>query len=311
MTIADTYIRYLSTVKRYSERTCSIYEAALKEFCEFAQADSDSSICASISDSSVIRRYLVFLKEIKKVSARTANLHLSVLSGFSRYLVKAGLIVSDAVRLVPRPKQERRLPVFYREDSMREYFKRTEFYASPDVCSREEYPHILGRMVVSLLYCTGIRRSELIALDRSGFDESRKVLRVRGKGDKLREIPLTAALVSEIVAYMRKVDILGLSDGSLESPLAVSAAGGRLYPVLVDRIIKSELASVSSITSRKSPHALRHTIATQLLDNGSDINSIKEMLGHSSLAATQIYTHNSIEKLKKVYSQAHPRAKRK
>lgn len=311
MSVKDTYIRYISKVRRYSERTQSIYSDVLDEFRAFAQADSDDSICKAISQPSVIRRYLVYLKEEKNLSPRTANLHLSVLSGFSRYLIKDGRIASNAVRLVPRPRQEKRLPVFYRDDSMREYFALTDFYASEDVCAKAEYPRILGRMIISLLYGTGIRRSELISLDRSGFEASRRILRVRGKGDKLRDVPVTESLARELCIYFRKVDALGLSDGSDDTPMLVSASGGRLYPVMVDRLVKSELSVVGGITSRKSPHVLRHTIATALLDNGSDINSIKEMLGHSSLAATQVYTHNSIEKLKTVYAKAHPRVGKK
>lgn len=166
-----------------------------------------------------------------------------------------------------------------------------------------------GRIIVSVLFSTGIRRSELISLRLKDFDPNRKVLRVIGKGDKMREIPLIPELCKEIFLYLQSVHSMIADKMTPESPLLVTPKGEQLYPVFVDRIVKEELGEIQGITSRKSPHVLRHTVATELLDQGADLNSIKEMLGHASLAATQVYTHNSIEKLKNVYKTAHPRAK--
>ena len=164
-------------------------------------------------------------------------------------------------------------------------------------------------MIVSILYSTGIRRSELVGLTIGNVDFSRKVMKVRGKGDKTREIPLVPSLCKEISLYLQTVETMEGRRRTASEPLLVTVKGSRLYPVFIDRTIKSELGQVGSITGRKSPHVLRHSLATELLNEGSDLNSIKELLGHSSLAATQVYTHNSIEKLKKVYVNAHPRAK--
>ena len=154
-----------------------------------------------------------------------------------------------------------------------------------------------------------MRRSELIGLNVGSVDFGRKVVKVRGKGDKMREIPLIDGLCKEISLYLHAVDSMAGSARTGESPLLQTLKGERLYPVFVDRVIKEELGQVEGISGKKSPHVLRHTLATELLDDGTDLNSIKELLGHSSLAATQVYTHNSIEKLKNVYNHAHPRAK--
>jgi integrase/recombinase XerC len=240
----------------------------------------------------------------KKESAKTVNLHLSVLSGFCKFLMKQGVLASNPVRLVSRPRQEKRLPVFYREESMQDYFERTK-----GVLEYGKYEDQLERMILGLLYGTGIRRSELISLNRDSVDFARRVLRVRGKGDKMREIPLTPSLCDEILLYLQSVDSLKCANQAREAPLLQTPRGGRLYPVYVDRTVKAALGQVDSISGRKSPHVLRHTLATELLDGGTDLNSIKELLGHSSLAATQVYTHNSIERLQTVYKSAHPRAK--
>ena len=140
-------------------------------------------------------------------------------------------------------------------------------------------------------------------------DFGRKVVKVRGKGDKMREIPLVDSLSQEILLYLRAVEALCGRQRSLKEPLLVTYKLGKLYPVYVDRTVKEELGDVKGITGRRSPHVLRHSIATELLNEGADLTSIKEMLGHSSLATTQIYTHSSIAQLKDIYKQAHPRAK--
>lgn len=295
--MTEKYLEYLRTVRRYSPRTVEIYGDVLNEYNRF----SDN---APVSVQSV-RAYEVFLMENKKECPKTVNLHLSVLSSYCRFLVKEGAMASNPVRLVSRPKVEKRLPEFFREDAVKEYFESTK-----GTLEYGNYAASLARIVISILYSTGIRRSELISLDRNSIDWSRRELRVHGKGDVVREIPLTDTLCGEISLYLQKIDSLKDCVSGPDAPLVQTERGGRLYPMLVERIVRQELGGVDSITSRKSPHVLRHTIATELLDKGADLNSIKEMLGHSSLAATQVYTHNSIERLKNVYNNAHPRAKK-
>ncbi len=306
--LIDRYLDYISVVRRYSERTCGIYAASLDEFCRFAGPADDDELIASLIPN-MIRGYEVALLD-RKLNERTVNLHISVISGFCRFLIGEGLLKTNPVRLVKRPKTSRRLPEFFRQEDMDRYFAATQAYASdiPDLTVKS-YEKRLCRAVISTLYNTGIRRSELVGLRRKDMDFSRHVMRVHGKGDKTREIPLLPSFCQEISLYLQAVDTMAGSIQSGDSPLFVTAKGIAVYPRLVDRIVRQELGEAEGFSGRKSPHVLRHTVATELLDDGADLNSIKEFLGHSSLAATQVYTHNSIEKLKNVYESAHPRAK--
>lgn len=298
MILQKEYINYIATIRRYSSRTCKIYGDVLNEYEKFIGGNADCP------DYQTLRSYEVYLLDEKGETPSTVNLHLSVLSGYCRFLVKKGILSSNPVALVSRPRKMQRLPVFYRENSMKSYFKSRE-----GMLEYGDYPEVLDRMIIGVLYSTGIRRGELISLNRSDVDLKRATLSVRGKGDKMREIPLTDTLCKEISLYLQRLSSLKCADTSVDAPLLQTPRGKRLYPVFVDRSVKRELGSVRSITERRSPHALRHTLATELLEKGADINSIKELLGHSSLAATQVYTHNTMERLKKVYKKAHPRAK--
>ena len=298
------YLQYIANVRRYSPRTVEIYRGVLEEYCSFLELPEGSPLEKDNLGVQSLRAYEVYLLDRKKNNARTVNLQLSVLSGYCKYLIKQGRLDANPVRIVSRPRQSKRLPEFFREEDIKSYFENTK--GVPEYGS---YEAKLSRMVVSVLYGTGIRRAELISLNRNSMDWRRRTLRVRGKGDKMREIPLTDTLCEEISLYLQSVDSLKYGDTGDEAPLLQTSRGARLYPMLVERIVHGELSGETDITSRKSPHVLRHTIATELMGNGADMNSIKELLGHSSLAATQVYTHNSIERLKSVYINAHPRAK--
>ena len=312
----------MSGIRRYSPRTADIYEAVMQDFVSVVLAGeerTDDGLVAALNISE-LRSYQMRLLDDEKKSPKTVSQHMSVLSGFCRFLMKEGLLESNPVRLVPRPHQEKRIPVFYRKDSMDEYFSSTDYFASredleaflqapfTDVGERS-YKKRLARLIINALYSLGIRRSELIGMMIGSVDFGRKVVKIRGKGDKMREIPLIASLSEEILLYLEAVEALCGGERSLKEPLFVTYRGKPLYPVYVDRVVKSELGGVKDITGRRSPHALRHSLATELLNEGADLNSIKEMLGHSSLATTQVYTHSSIARLKDIYKLAHPRAK--
>ena len=264
----------------------------------------DSKDISSYLTHQLIRSYEVYLMDECKMDARTVGQHLSVLSGFCRFLMKDGRLAANPVRTVRRPQQQSRLPEFYRDDSLQEYFESTK-----GVMEFGSYDAKLRRMIVSILAYTGVRRAELISLNVDSVDFVRHTMRVKGKGDKIREIPLLPSLCEEISLYLQSVSSLKCALMGHDAPLLQTASGRRLYPVFVDRAVKEELASVSSIKGKRSPHVLRHSLATELLNEGADLNSIKELLGHANLAATQVYTHNSIERLKAVYNNAHPRAK--
>ncbi len=321
--LIEGYIEYIRDVRRYSGRTVEIYEDVLRSYVEHASNGSpgfsDKDFVESLNISE-IRGYEVHLMKDCNMIPRTVGLHLSALSGFCRFLISKGVLKSNPVRLVAKPKAEKRLPSFYKKDSMEEYFASTAHYASEEELEgflqsplsdsgKKAYEKRLARLVVSALYSLGIRRSELIGLTVGSVDFGRKVVKVHGKGDKMREIPLIVSLSEEILLYLKAVEVLCGGERSLKEPLLVTYKGNALYPSYVDRVIKSEFGDVKGITGRKSPHVLRHSLATELMNEGSDLNSIKEMLGHSSLAATQVYTHSSIARLKDIYKQAHPRAK--
>lgn len=323
--LKDNYIDYIREIRRYSPRTQDIYESVIDGFMAFACPDdmTDEALIQALSPTA-LRNYEVYLMDDRAEDPRSVNLHLSVLSGFCKYLIRKDVIKSNPVRLISRPKTSKRIPEFYRNESMEEYFERTGHDTdeaslevlkgfgssiSTDKVAIEMYRARLRRLIISLLSNTGIRRSELLGLRVGSADLSRKILKVLGKGDKMREIPLIDSLCNEIFLYLQSVDTMVGCQRAADEPLLVTEKGKKLYPVYVDRVIKGELGGIKSITGRKSPHVLRHTLATELLNEGTDLYSIKELLGHSSLAATQVYTHNSIEKLKNVYNNAHPRAK--
>ncbi len=318
---------YISHQKRYSPRTHEIYVSVLESF--FRHCLGDSSVCLgevsqdellSFLNVNSVRVYQIFLMDERKLSVRTVNLHMSVLSGFCSYLVRQGDIKSNPLSLMSRPKQAKRLPVFFRSDAMQLYLERDNALNRKDFLldlqtveeKRDTYEACLRRIIVIILYTTGVRRAELIGLKMKNLDLTRKVMRVRGKGDKMREIPLLDSVIGEISLYLQAATrLVHCNTGTGDSPLLVTFSGEPLYPMLVDRAVKAELGGMGrDFEGRKSPHVLRHSLATGLLQQGAELTSIKEILGHANLAATQVYTHTSARELKKIYEQAHPRAKK-
>ena len=321
MNLIEKYLVYIRDIRRYSERTVRNYGDVLKTFCDVIHHDdvvSDEELAASMNVSE-LRTYEVKLLE-RGLSPKTVNLHMSALSGFCRFLMKEEVIASNPVKLVAKPKVEKRLPAFFKAEAMNDYLSRTSYLLDPSEVEaflegwqtksgKEYYDGMLSRMIIAILYSLGLRRAELVALTVGDVDFGRNVVKVRGKGDKMREIPLIASLSQEILLYLKAVETMCGGKRSLKEPLLVTYGGRRLYPTYVDRAVKSGLEGRKDITGRKSPHVLRHSLATELMNRGTDIYSIKEMLGHSSLATTQVYTHSSIAQLKNSYEQAHPRAK--
>ena len=325
MEIIDSYVEYVRNVRRYSERTVSIYEGVLRDYLAFVAGKSEGHVTEGVFLESLnvseIREYEALMLDGRTPkSAKTVNLHLSALSGFCRYLMREGLIRSNPVRLVTKPKVEKRIPHFYRKDSMDRYFESTKYIFDEDTYNgllsgwqtrsgKKSYSVLLERMIISTLYSLGVRRAELIGMLTGDIDFGRKVVKVRGKGDKMREIPLVTSLSEEILLYLKAVEVMCGRVRSLTEPLFVTYGGDPLYPKYVDRAVKSALGGVKDIRGQKSPHVLRHSLATELMNEDTQLNSIKELLGHSSLAATQVYTHSSIARLKDSYERAHPRAK--
>ena len=233
------------------------------------------------------------------IGARSVNLRLSALSGYCKFLMGLGVLKENPVNMVPRPKEEKRLPQFYRKDAMDEY-----------CCAilPQEYTRLRDRLIVLLIYATGMRRQEVVDLTLERVDLGRKVIKVIGKGDKEREIPIVDSIYEIILLYLQKRN--GEFAFDTKNAFFLTDKGAPIYLNFVNNIVKKELAVLKGFEGKISPHVLRHSFATHLLNGGAELNSIKEVLGHSSLAATQVYTHNSFEQLKKIYLTAHPRAKK-
>lgn len=290
----EEFLEYLRIERRYSPRTAELYEAAVREFYAYVGEESPD-----VLTTPSIRGFVAASLE-SGLCARTVNLRLSALSTYCTFLIREGCLRSNPVSKVPRPKAGRKLPVFYTEKALSDYF---------DISAEntEDFASLRARTLILLLYSTGMRRAELCGLKIADFDPSRAVFRVVGKGDKMREIPVPALVCDEILLYLKSN--CEQNPDNPEGLFFLTDKGRPLYPTFVDNVVRKELSGYEGFTGRKSPHVLRHSLATHLLNRGADLESIKEILGHSSLAATQVYTHNSFEQLKKTYLTAHPRAK--
>ena len=298
--LKENFIRYLEVERRFSPRTVSLYDEAVSEY--YAYLEEEDTPPALMTTQNV--RGFIAQGLDTGHSARTMNLKLSALSTWCGWLLRQGLLESNPVRKVPRPKQDKKLPQFYTEKAIDNYFdeSRRRVEEEPD-----DFRLLRNRMIMLVLYATGMRRAELCGLNIADFDAGRQLFRVLGKGDKLREIPVPALICQEISLYLEK--LREMYPDNPEGKFFLTDRGAPLYLAFVDNLVRNELSGVEGFTGKKSPHVLRHSLATHLLNRGADLTSIKEILGHSSLAATQVYTHNSFEQLKKTYLTAHPRAK--
>lgn len=301
--LKENFLLYLRVEKRYSPRTVELYSDTIDRFSTFATEGENEDVDVSFLRTDVIRAFVASEME-RGCSARSVNLNISALSSFCKYLRGCGVISNDPVANVPRPKNDRPLPVFYTERAIDNYFDE-----AAGLCSENPDDFAMYRryMIMLVLYSTGMRRAELCGLKIANFDAGRSLFRVIGKGDKMREIPVPALICDEITVYLKKN-----SEKFPSNPdgfFFLTDKGEPLYPAFVNNVVKRELSGLEGFTGRKSPHVLRHSLATHLLNRGADLNSIKEILGHSSLAATEVYTHNSFEQLKQTYLTAHPRAK--
>ena len=315
----EEFLQYISAQRRYSSRTCAIYREAIEAFYHYVYPGDDTSekeaLPVPLSQEqqlealtfSCIRGFVAYSME-EGLSPRTVNLRLSALSSFCSWLVRRSLLKSNPVRRIARPRENRRLPEFYTEVSLEHFFASKGLDGSGEAGARMSLHEYRNGVMMLVLYATGMRRSEIAGLRRCDFDSGRNVFTVLGKGDKMREIPVPASVCKEILLYLKRIK-KEFPDIPDDGRFFLTDSGMPIYPELVNEAVHEELDGVEGFTGRKSPHVLRHSLATHLLNNGADLNSIKEILGHSSLAATQVYTHNSFEQLKKTYLTAHPRAK--
>ncbi len=289
------FINYLTVEKRYSNNTVQAYLRDLEQFFSFIQATFGIEGTLTEMSHIHIRSWLASLKETGNESA-SINRKISTLKSFFKYYLKKEEIgVSPMVKIIS-PKNKKRLPVFVQEKSMDVLLHQTEF--DNTITAQTE------KLIIELLYQTGMRRSELLQLHKQSVDVSNRQIKVLGKGNKERIIPITKELLLTIQEYL-----ILRSEYALDTTesLLILQNGKEIYPKYVYNVVHKHLEATTTI-SKKSPHVLRHTFATHLLNNGAELNAVKELLGHASLAATQVYTHNTIDKLKEIFKKTHPKA---
>ncbi len=293
MTRIDDFLRYLQAEKRYATHTIKAYKNDLNQFHAFCQETDSEGMDLHFR---AIRSWVVSLMD-SGYSSRTVHRKLTSLSTYCNYLIKEGNLDSNPVERVLKPKLKKRVPVFVEEGKMELLLDDYNF--------GEGFSGTRNRLILDLLYQTGMRRSELIGLKTGSINREGKNVKVLGKRGKERIIPVGDELLTAIEKYMvLRAEVVADRAGD---HLIITEKGGAAYDKLIYRIVNSYLAMVTTL-DKKSPHVLRHTFATHMLNRGADLNAIKELLGHANLSATQVYTHNTYKKLKSIYNQAHPRA---
>jgi integrase/recombinase XerC len=289
------FLNYLSFQKRYSQNTVISYQNDLSAFFDFVMKEYQTSDLAEISPS-IIRTWLAFLKE-NKYTSKSINRKISSLKAFFKYQLKLKRVAVSPMTTISSLKVNKRLPSFVAEKDISALLNHDFFPNDFDGKTKS--------LVLEILYQCGLRRNELIRLKENDVDSGSCTIKVLGKGNKERIIPVNKSLIASVEEYIleKRREFPELSS----EILLVNKKAKPLDPKFVYNLVKDSLARVSTV-DRKSPHVLRHSFATHLTNNGAPINAVKELLGHSSLASTQIYTHNTIEKLKEVYKQAHPKS---
>jgi integrase/recombinase XerC len=288
------FLDYINFEKRYSKHTAIAYREDLGQFFSYLSLKYGSPAITDIS-SSFVRSWLAEMMK-DGFTAKTVNRKISTLKAFFKFQLRLGVVQATPMTAIISPKISKRLPVYVEQKDIKTLFEHVAF--------SEGFEGLTERLIMSLLYTTGIRLSELINIEESKVDTGAHALKVLGKGNKERIIPLSHEIRGDISAYITMKQNIPAADRIY---LLINAKGKKLYPKYVYLIVKKYLTLITTI-QKKSPHVLRHTFATHLTNEGAEINAVKELLGHSSLAATQVYTHNTIERLKEVHKQAHPKA---
>ena len=292
----QSFIDYLKFEKRYSAYTIRSYHDDLVQFFNFLDVQFGANKIKEISQS-FVRSWLASLKD-DDITARTINRKISTLKSFFKFQLKNGIIENTPMFNIVAPKISKRLPVFIKEKDLADLTKVLNN-------NTEDWDSLNTKMLITVFYSTGMRLSELINMKEKQVDFSKKQLKILGKGNKERIIPAGEDLLLAIRGYMNeKRKVFEKTDDSL----LVNAKGKKLYPKYAYNLVRGILTEEVKTLDKKSPHVLRHTFATHLMNNGANLDAVKELLGHASLASTQVYTHNTIEKLKNVYKKAHPKA---
>jgi integrase/recombinase XerC len=299
MSVRD-FLFYISVEKRFSPHTIAAYERDLVQFDKFLSSrqilwESDNRVLVRC-----IRDWVVEMMSIS-TSPLTIRRKLSSLSSYFRFRIKRGLTLQNPVLGISMPKKQIKLPDYVRVNHLNQVIDNT----SDDSSFEQEN----ARLIILLLYHLGVRRSELISLNWKEVDFQSSQIRVFGKGNKVRILPMSPEIKAALQRYENMVKAT-LKDINNIGRVLITARGNPLYPSYVYRVVRKELGSVAP-NVKLSPHTLRHSFATHLMDGGAELNAVKELLGHSSLAATQVYTHTSMQQLKDIYATAHPKSRKK
>ena len=285
----EDFINYIKSEKRFSKHTIISYETDLNQFFNYIEAEYQITNPKDVSFK-LIRNWISSLLE-NNLKSTSVNRKISSLKSYYKFLLVSNYVETNPTLKLISPKSSKRLPVFVEKDNMDSLFDKDFF--------EDSYEGKRDKLIIELFYFTGMRLSELINIKTSDIDKVNSQIKVIGKRNKERLIPITFNTLKDLNEFINFYEI--------ENFLFADGNGKKMYPKKVYRIVNKYLTKISSI-KKKSPHVLRHSFATHMLNNGADINAIKEILGHANLSATQIYTHNSIKKLKNVHKQAHPKA---
>ncbi|MGI4727096.1 MAG: tyrosine-type recombinase/integrase [Janthinobacterium lividum] len=289
----DRFYNYIQHEKRFSPNTLTAYKTDLLQFFSYAETEND----ASFTDVFLIRSWIVQLID-QKIDPRSVKRKITSLKTYFRFLIRENLIQDNPMSKIQSPKLAKKLPVIIREETV------STLLDSKDIFE-QNFSGIRDKLIIEILFGTGLRLAELLSIYETDINWYENTIKVIGKKSKERIVPLNKELLLLTKQYLAVKKNENFDNNSLK--LIVTDTGSDGYPKLIYRIVQKYLGYITT-QNKKSPHVLRHTFATSLLNNGADLNAIKELLGHANLSATQIYTHNSVEKLKLIYKQAHPKA---
>jgi len=295
--IVEGFLDHIQKEKRFSQHTVVAYSKDLDQFLHHITENLEIAFIKEV-DHHDIRSWIISILEDDKLQASSVNRKISCLRSFYRYMVRNEIVEKNPMAKITSLKTKKKLPLFLEQSQILNLLDGMEF--------GDDFTGIRDKLIIELLYCTGMRRAELIGLESLNVNGSKQEIKVLGKRNKERIIPLSPQTIGLIQEYQRmSYEYFGSSNTG--KYLFTDDVGNMMSDGFVYRKVNKYLRLVTTI-GKKSPHILRHTFATHMLNNGADLNAIKELLGHANLSATQVYTHNSIEKLKLIYEQAHPRA---
>ncbi|NOY96465.1 MAG: tyrosine-type recombinase/integrase [Chlorobi bacterium] len=293
MSHQESFLKYLKYEKRFSPHTWVAYKNDLNQFLQYYTKVAGEFDVRKV-DSKLLRSWVISLME-NNISARSVNRKVSTIKSFFKYLMKQEVVDNNPVVNIPLPKIRKKLPFFVEEGNLH--------HLLDDGYFQDNFEGLRDKLIIGLLYGTGVRLAELLNLKESDINKKEYLIKVLGKRNKERIIPYPRELNNIIDAYLvLKREQFGNGGGWL----LLTGKGDKIYEKLIYRVVKNNLAKVTSL-EKKSPHVIRHSYATHLLNNGAELNAVKELLGHASLAATQVYTHTTFKKLQNIYEQTHPR----